>query len=86
MKRVIKKRDGKYVTEKTFEKHMRSVAKSFADNAEVMVLILKEIKTIHEDNKYFKENISSLNSDGLFYGRKIDDLIVRTEKLESKSK
>ena len=88
------------VFEKTFESSMRSIAKSFSDqnetlkihtdmfkkNGEVMELMLKEIKNIHEDNKYFKQNISSLNSDGLSYDRKIENLTLRVEKLESKNK
>jgi hypothetical protein len=41
--------------------------------------MLKEIKTIHEDNKYFRAGISNLNLEGLSYDRKI-------EKLEEKVK
>lgn len=51
----------------------------------VLDIMIKEIKTIHEDNKYFRQNISSLNSDGLSYDRKIEDLTVRVEKLELKA-
>jgi len=51
--------------------------------AEVM---LKEIRTIHEDNKYFRANISALYTDGVSYDRKINNLTVRVEKLELKSK
>ena len=89
MKKSIKKTTEKYVTEKTFnnfetrfDASMRAVAKSFADNAEIMALILKEIRTIHEDNKYFRESIISLNSDGLSYDRRIDNLSVRVKKLQ----
>ena len=86
MKKTSRKTTEKYVTEKTFERHMQSVAKSFADNAEVMALILKEIRSIHEDNKNFRESISSLNIDGLSYHRKIENLTLRIEKVESKLK
>ena len=100
MKKKVKKIGEKYVTERTFEKHMRSVAKSFADNAEVTAgmliqlksinevstIILKEIKTIHEDNKYFRESISSLHKDGFSYDKRIDNLDTRVEKLELKLK
>lgn len=79
--------------ENTFESSMRSVAKSFARiedsiarNSEVSVLILKEIKNIQEQNKNFKQDISSLNSDGLSYDRKIENLTMRVEKLELKNK
>lgn len=86
MKKMVKKTSPKYLTEKTFEKHMQSVAKSFADNAEVMTLILKEIRTIHEENKYFRASVSNLNIDGLSYDRKIENLTMRMEKIESKLK
>ena len=49
-------------------------------------IMLKEIKTIHEDNKYFRASISNLNIDGLSYERKIDNLTIRMEKVESKLK
>jgi len=53
---------------------------------EVSKIMLKEIKAIHEDGKSFRENISSLNTDGILYDRKINNLTVRVEKLEVKSK
>ena len=79
-----------------FESSARATAKSFSDNAEVTAamltelknlngvttMILKEIKTIHEDNKYFRQSISSLNMNDLSYDRKIEDLTARVEKLE----
>ena len=71
--------------EDKFDASMRAVAKSFADNAEVMGLILKEIRTIHEENKYFRESISSLNTDGLSYDKRISSLDVQVDKLESKT-
>lgn len=79
MKNTPKKTAVKYVTEKTFEKSM-------ANHSEVMALILKEIKAIHEENKYFRENIFNLNSDGLSYNRKIENLTIRVEKLELNDK
>lgn len=91
MKKMVKKESGKYVTESTFEKHMASIAKSFARVEEslknqnlVTEMILKEIKAIHEGNKYFRDSISNLNTDGLSYDRKIENLTARVEKLESK--
>ncbi|OGI77376.1 hypothetical protein A3B85_00860 [Candidatus Nomurabacteria bacterium RIFCSPHIGHO2_02_FULL_37_13] len=87
----MKKREEKYLTEnkfkifeKSFEGNMRSIAKSFADNAEVMALILEEIRTIHEDNKYFRESISNLYGDVSRHDRKIGNLDIRVEKIESK--
>ena len=67
-----------------FESSARATAKSFADNAEITAIILKEIRTIHEDNKYFRASISNLNIDGLSYDRRIENLTIRVEKLELK--
>jgi len=87
----MKKITVKYVTEKTFnafenrfDSSARATAKSFADTAEVMALILKEIRAIHEDNKYFRESILTLNTDGSSYDKRISGLDVRVEKIESK--
>ena len=49
-----------------------------------MALILKEIRAIHEDNKYFRESILTLNTDGSSYDKRISGLDVRVEKIESK--
>ena len=73
----MKKITVKYVTERAFEKAMSS-------HAEIMALMLKEIRAIHEDNKHFRESISGLNTDGIFYNRRIENLTIRVEKLESK--
>ena len=72
--------------EARFESSARATAKSFADTTEIInkttEIILKEIRTIHEDNKYFIQSISSLNTDGLSFDRKIENLTMRVEKLE----
>ena len=100
MKKSVKKTTEKYLTEnkfqkfeKTFEGSMRSIAGSFArvdasteEHQKVMQLMLKEIIAIRDDNKYFRENILSLNTDGSSYDRRIDNLNMRVEKLESKIK
>ncbi len=78
MKKGIKKIIEKYVTEIAFEKAM-------ANHAEIMKSMLKEIRSIHEDNKHFRESISGLNTDGVFYNRRIENLTIRVEKLEAKS-
>ena len=89
----MKKITEKYVTEKTFESNMTNIAKSFARVEEslknqnlITEMILKEIRQIHEDNKYFRSSISNLNIDGLSYDRKIEDLKNRVERLETKIK
>ena len=91
MKKGPQKTTEKYVTEKTFKKfessfgiNMQNIAKSFERHEKVMDHILKELQQMHEENKYFRQSISSLNNDGLSYDRKIDNLSVRVEKLEAK--
>lgn len=84
MKKGLKKTTEKYVTENTFEKHMQNIAKSFDRHEKVMQDILKELKQMHEENKYFRASISNLNLEGLSYDRKIENLTIRVEKLESK--
>ena len=83
MKKAVKKTP-KYVTEKTFESSMLAIAKSFERVEGALEIIVKELRAIHEDNKYFRQSISGLNSDGISYDRKIENLTVRVEKLEAK--
>ena len=91
MKKSVKKTTEKYLTETRFKKfegifeqNMRSIARSFERIDGVLELITKELRAIHEDNKYFRQSISGLNSDGISYDRKIENLTVRVEKLEAK--
>jgi len=84
--------------ETRFDSSARATAKSFSDNTEVVAgiltqlqninkvteIMLKEIRAIHEDNKYFRSSISNLNIDGSSYDRKIENLTIRVEKLELK--
>jgi DNA topoisomerase IA len=91
MKKEIKKVTEKYVTETTFKKfessfetNMTNIAKSFERHEKVMDHILKELQQMHEENKYFRQSISGLNSDGLSYDRRIDNLDLRVEKPEAK--
>jgi len=93
MKKGAKKPTEKYVTEKTFEKSMNSIAKSFEHinatlerHEEVLQNILKEIKIIHEDHKDFRSSITNLYSENLLRDRKIENLIARVERLETKIK
>lgn len=93
MKKITPKTTEKYVTEKTFETNMQAIAKSFhrVDKAlemhgRVMQDILKEVKSIHEDNKHFRNSIIGLNSDSISYERRVENLTFRVEKLESKNK
>ena len=98
MKKVAKKSALKYVTETTFEKHMRNVAKSFAlVNEElashgkalgtinkVLETILKEMKALHEDNKQIRNTLSGFVGDVTSHDKKIENLTVRVEHLETK--
>lgn len=49
---------------------------------DVLQIMLKEIKAIHEDSKFFKDTISTLYIDHIAYDRKIENLTVRVEKIE----
>lgn len=60
------------------------VDKRLDQHDKIFNLMIKEIKTIHEDNKYFRQSISSLNFNDLSYDRKIENLTIRVEKLELK--
>lgn len=84
MKKAVKKTTEKYVTESTFEKHMNNIAKSFNRHEKVMEDILKELRQMHDENKYFRASIFNLNIEGLSYDKKIENLNIRVEKLESK--
>ncbi len=93
MKKQAKRTAEKYVTEKTFERNMASIAKSFTrvnqaleEHGKILQQILGELKTMHEENKYFRASISNLNLEGSSYDRRIENLAMRVEKLESKSK
>ena len=93
MKNSVKNGGEKYVTESTFEKHMTNIAKSFArinetlaTHEEVLQNILKEIKAIHEDHKDFRSSIANLYSENLSRDNMMNNLTVRVEKLELKSK
>lgn len=60
------------------------IDKKLNQHDHIFNLMIKEIKTIHEDNKYFRQSISGLNIDGLSQDRKIERLTGRVEKLELK--
>ena len=53
---------------------------------EITTITLKEIMVIHEENKYFRQSISSLDMNDLSYDRKIENLTMRVEKLELNAK
>lgn len=54
-------------------------------HGDVLQIMLKEIKAVHEDSKSFRDNISTLYTDHVAYDRKIENLNVRVEKLELKN-
>ena len=70
------------MTKDGFDGVYENMKDGFDRHGKVLEGILKEIKAIHEDNKYFRQSISSLNIDGSSYDRKIEDLTMRVEKLE----
>jgi len=58
----------------------------FKRQQDISQIMLKEIIAIHEDTKFYRENVSALYADGLSYDKRINNLTVRVEKLELKSK
>lgn len=86
MKKGSVKKEPKYVTETSFQKFLQTFEKKMASHDEAFSLILKEIRNIHEDNKYFRKSISNLNIDGSSYDKKIEDLKIRVERLEMQIK
>ena len=66
------------------QKDINDIKKDVSSNTKVSNLILKEISAIHEDNKRFRETVTILNTDGISYDRRIENLTIRVEKLEIK--
>ena len=58
----------------------------FKRQQDISQIMLKEIIAIHEDTKFYRENVSALYADGLSYDKRINNLTVRVEKLELKAK
>jgi septal ring factor EnvC (AmiA/AmiB activator) len=93
MKKAATKTTEKYVTEKTFEKAMMSIAKSFAAvndalerQAKVLTSILKEIQVIHTDHEDFRKRMFQNEMTASKHDEKIEHMLIRVEKLESKVK
>ncbi len=59
------------------------IDKKIDQHDKILEVMIKEIKTIHEDNKYFRSNISGLNVNNFSCDKKIENLTVRVEKLEN---
>ncbi|MFA6006669.1 MAG: hypothetical protein WC764_03015 [Candidatus Paceibacterota bacterium] len=79
------------VTIDIFEKSMASIAKSFVrvderfeKHDQMFESILGEIKNLHEDNKYIRNTLNDLVRQGAKDDRKMDDMLVRIERLEAK--
>ncbi len=94
MKKVVKKPTAeKYVTEKTFEKAMVSIAKSFQKIDDRFEKIdknfdatIKVLSSIQEDNREYKKRALENDITMVSHDKKINDLIIRVEKLEAKVK
>ena len=86
MKNEAKIKAEKYVTGKTFDKSMQGIAQSFARVEESLKMVVQELKNLHEDNKYIKQTLFSFTGDVSAQDRKIQNLTVRIERLESKTK
>jgi uncharacterized protein YoxC len=85
-KKPIKSDTGKYVTEKSFEAHMRSVANSFERQSKVMELMLSELQVIRETGVKTEKTVNSFTHDVGIHDRRIENILSRVEKLETKFK
>ncbi len=86
MKKPVAKKAEKYVTEKTFEKVMESVAKTLSNQDKVMSHISTTLGEMKQDIKEIKTGLTTLEMAVLSHERKIENILVRVEKLESKVK
>ena len=94
MKNASKKKTAgkeEHVTMSVFEKAMESIAKSFdridtrlASHDRAFESILNELKSIHDDNKHFRESFLNLNREEVIRDRNVEDLRIRVERLEKK--
>jgi len=83
---IVKKKAEKYVTERTFEKHMGNIAKSFTRVDNTLELIIKELHVIKQEQRETRKDLTSFASDVLRHDRRIEDLTIRVERLESKAR
>ena len=63
---------------------LKTQQETLKTHGDVLQIMLKEIKAVHEDSKSFIENIATLYTDHVGYDRRIENLTVRVEKLELK--
>ncbi len=107
MKKKIEKKKPKYLTEnkfgvfeKTFEKAMASIARSFSkmdqrfdqidqkfnQHDRAFTLILKQMQTFTEEAREHRQTMSSLIRTDISQEKDIDDLKIRVERLETQMK
>ncbi len=85
-KKTLKSDTGKYVTEKSFENHMRSVANSFERQGKVMEMMLSELQTVRHTTTKTDKAVNSFVHDIAIHDRRIENILSRVEKLETKFK
>ena len=107
MKKEMIKKEPKYLTEtrfhvfenkfgvfeKTFEKHMANIAKSFSRVEERLVrhdkafeLLFKQMQTFTEEAREHRQTMSSLMRSDISQERTVEDLKIRVERLEMQMK
>lgn len=85
----------KYVTMSVFEDAMAAIARSFQQVdarfehmeqrfEQKFEKVFEEFRLIHEDNREFRNRLISLERTLLLHDRKLENALVRVEKLESK--
>ena len=76
----------KSVSEKTFEKVMEGVAKTLSNQDKVMSHISTTLGEMKQDIKEIKTGLATLEMVVLSHEKKIENILVRVEKLEAKVK
>jgi predicted RNase H-like nuclease (RuvC/YqgF family) len=92
MKTITVKKTEKYVTEKTFERAMASIAKSFTGVGEQLGRLESGMTTLQNmmtsygnEVREHREKMSLLTQTDVTQERRIDNLTERVEKLERKT-
>ena len=85
-KKPIKNNTSKYVTEKSFESNMRSIANSFEQQGKVMEMMIGELREIREVGLKTDKTVNSFVHDIAIHDRRIENILSRVEKLEIKIK
>lgn len=75
--------DEKFVTNDRFDRSMTAIADSFNRVHESIAIIIRELGSIRQENREFRQEREQLYRTGVIHERKIDELDTRVLKLET---